>query len=51
MAKKLTITQTKSAGGHPEDQRATVRALGIRHMQQTVLLQTLDAHLAHSRMN
>lgn len=37
MAKKLRITQTKSAGGHPEDQRATVRALGIRHMQQTVV--------------
>ena len=37
MAKKLKITQTKSASGHPEDQRATVRALGIRHMQQTVV--------------
>jgi large subunit ribosomal protein L30 len=37
VAKKLKITQTKSASGHPEDQRATVRALGIRHMQQTVV--------------
>ncbi len=37
MARKLTITQTKSASGHPADQGATVRALGIRHMQQTVV--------------
>lgn len=37
MARKLKITQTKSASGHPEDQRATVRALGIRKMQQTVV--------------
>ena len=36
MARKLKITQTKSASGHPAVQRATVRALGIRHMQQTV---------------
>ena len=37
MARKLKITQTKSASGHPKDQGATVRALGIRHMQQTVV--------------
>ena len=37
MAKKLKITQTKSASGHPADQRATVRALGFRRMQQTVI--------------
>jgi len=37
MARKVKITQTKSASGHPADQRATVRALGIRHMQQTVV--------------
>ncbi len=37
MARKLKITQIKSAGGHPADQRATVRALGIRRMQQTVV--------------
>ena len=36
MARKIRITQTKSGSGHPEDQRRTVRALGIRHMQQTV---------------
>ena len=37
MARKLKITQTKSASGHPRDQGATVRALGIRRMQQTVV--------------
>ena len=36
MAPKLRIRQTKSASGHTEDQRATVRALGLRRMQQTV---------------
>ena len=36
MARKLTIKQVKSAGGHKGDQAATVRALGIRRMQQTV---------------
>jgi large subunit ribosomal protein L30 len=37
MARKLKITQIKSGSGHPADQRATVRALGIRRMQQTVV--------------
>jgi len=37
MARKLKITQTKSASGHPADQGATVRALGIRRMQHTVV--------------
>lgn len=36
MARKLRITQTKSASGHPADQKATVQALGIRRMQHTV---------------
>jgi large subunit ribosomal protein L30 len=36
MSARLRITQTKSASGHPEDQKRTVRALGIRRMQQTV---------------
>jgi large subunit ribosomal protein L30 len=39
MARKLKITQTKSASGHPSDQRATVVALGIRRMQHTVVHQ------------
>ena len=37
MAHKLRIKQVKSAGGHKKDQAATVRALGIRHMQHTVV--------------
>ena len=36
MARKLIITQVKIAGGHKNDQAATVRALGIRRMQHTV---------------
>ena len=37
MARKLKITQIKISGGQKSDQRATVRALGIRRMQQTVV--------------
>ena len=36
MARRLRIKQVKSAGGHPQDQGRTVRALGIRRMQQVV---------------
>jgi large subunit ribosomal protein L30 len=36
MARKLRITQVKSASGHRRDQGLTVRALGIRKMQHTV---------------
>ncbi len=36
MARKLRITQIKSQSGHPKDQGATVRALGIRRMHHTV---------------
>ena len=36
MARRLRITQVKSAGGHKKDQAATVRALGIRRLQHTV---------------
>ena len=36
MARRLRITQTKSASGHPKDQGLTVRALGIRKLQHTV---------------
>ncbi len=34
--KKLWITQVKSGIGRPENQRATLRALGLRRMNQTV---------------
>lgn len=36
MARNLRIRQVKSAGGHKADQKATIRALGIRRMQQVV---------------
>ncbi|MEA4883210.1 MAG: 50S ribosomal protein L30 [Clostridia bacterium] len=37
MAKKLEITWKVSAIGEPEDQRATVRSLGLRRLNQTVV--------------
>ncbi len=36
MARRLRVTQIKSASGHKSDQAATLRALGIRRMQQSV---------------
>jgi ribosomal protein L30/L7E len=36
VARKIRIQQFKSANGHPSDQARTVRALGIRHLQQIV---------------
>jgi len=36
MARKLSITQIRSTSGHPRDQHLTVRALGIRRMNQTI---------------
>jgi len=35
-AKKLRITLKRSTIGRPPDQRATVRALGLRKLHQTV---------------
>ena len=35
-AKSLRITQVRSGIGLPRDQRATVRALGIKRMHDTV---------------
>ncbi|MFH1485337.1 MAG: 50S ribosomal protein L30 [Chloroflexota bacterium] len=32
----LRITWTKSAIGYAEDQKRTIRALGLRHLRQTV---------------
>ncbi len=37
MAKKLEITLKRSLIGRPEDQRTTVRTLGLRKMHQTVM--------------
>jgi len=36
MARRLVIRQVKSAGGHRGDQMATIRALGIRRLQQVI---------------
>jgi large subunit ribosomal protein L30 len=36
MADKLRITYSKSAIGYRKDQKATIRALGLRRMLQTV---------------
>ncbi len=33
----LRITQIKSKIGHPEDQRATLRSLGLRKIRQQVI--------------
>lgn len=38
MAAKLRIRQTKSAIGRAENQKRTVRALGIRRVNQAVVL-------------
>jgi len=37
MANKLAITLTSSVIGSPEDQRVTVRTLGLRKLNQTVV--------------
>jgi large subunit ribosomal protein L30 len=36
MANKLQITLTRSVIGRPQDQRETVKALGLRKVNQTV---------------
>ncbi|WP_018131298.1 50S ribosomal protein L30 [Effusibacillus pohliae] len=37
MSKKLAITLKRSVIGRPEDQRVTVRTLGLRKLHQTVV--------------
>ncbi|WP_449538491.1 50S ribosomal protein L30 [Ferdinandcohnia sp. Marseille-Q9671] len=37
MSKKLAITLTRSVIGRPEDQRVTVRTLGLKKLHQTVV--------------
>lgn len=37
MASKLKITWKKSAIGYPKDQKATIRALGLRRLNQSVI--------------
>ncbi|MGB9723566.1 MAG: 50S ribosomal protein L30 [Chloroflexia bacterium] len=36
-AKRLRITWVKSTIGHPRDQRATIRALGLHRLHESVL--------------
>jgi large subunit ribosomal protein L30 len=36
MAKKLLVTYSKSAIGYKKDQKGTIRALGLRKLNQTV---------------
>jgi large subunit ribosomal protein L30 len=35
---KLSVTLERSSIGHPRDQKATVRSLGLRRMHQTVVV-------------
>ncbi len=37
MTNKLEVTLTRSVIGRPEDQRVTVRTLGLKKMHQTVI--------------
>ena len=43
MASKLKVTQIRSAIDRPKDQKATVRALGIHRLHQSVLRRAPDA--------
>ncbi|MCR6098327.1 50S ribosomal protein L30 [Salipaludibacillus agaradhaerens] len=43
MAKKLEITLKKSLIGRPEDQRVTVKTLGLRKVNHTVVKEDNDA--------
>lgn len=36
-SKKIEVTQVKSAIGSPKKQKATVKALGLRHIRHSVL--------------
>jgi len=38
-AARVSVKQIRSGIGHPETMRRTLRALGLRHHQQTVVLQ------------
>jgi len=39
MAKSITITQKRSSIGRPQDQRATLKGLGLTRMNKTVTLE------------
>jgi large subunit ribosomal protein L30 len=42
-AATLTVKQIRSEIGHPETMRQTLRALGLRHHQQTVTLKNTES--------
>ena len=42
MAKQLQITWTKSTIGFPETQRKTIKSLGLRKLNQTVVKEDSD---------
>jgi len=39
MADTITVTQKKSAIGRPQDQRATLKGLGLNRLHKTVTLE------------
>ena len=43
MAKKLKVTQVRSAIGRLENQKATIKALGIKKMHRTVVHEDLPS--------
>jgi large subunit ribosomal protein L30 len=43
MAKTITVTQKRSVIGRPQDQRATLRGLGLTRLNKTVTLENTPA--------
>ena len=43
MAKTITVTQKRSTIGRPQDQRATLRGLGLTRLNKTVTLENTPA--------
>jgi large subunit ribosomal protein L30 len=43
MAKTITVTQKRSIIGRPQDQRATLKGLGLTRLNKTVTLENTPA--------
>lgn len=43
MAKTITVTQKRSVIGRPQDQRATLKGLGLTRLHKTVTLENTPA--------
>lgn len=43
MAVKLKVTQVRSTIDRPKDQKATIRGLGLRKLQHSVVLEDTEA--------